>query len=447
MNLSQMSILAVVLQLWGCGSKPSDDLHDMGVGGSETSGTGGQEANQIGPDGSGGESTVAVGGTSSASGATSSLGTGGTGGNDAMTGGTLATTGGTAPSGGVGAIGGTLPVATGGAVDTGGTEPAGGTEPMGGTSSGGTAVAGAGAGGAANPTRKFVGNITSANGRTDVGDLRFADYWDQVSPQNEGKWGSVSSASGQYNWSSLDTMYKYAQDNDLVFKEHTFIWGAQQPGYDITESDVKDWMTQFCERYPDVQSIDVVNEPPPHTRPRYADAMGGGAEGDWTWIANAFKWAREACPNAVLILNDYNNLEWDRDNQHFIDMVNTIKQAGAPIDAIGCQAHDLDHVNQSGVLDVDLEGVTRRFNALIDTVPTIYITEMDISTTDDALQLDLYQQYFPLFWESPNVKGITIWGWVVGHTWSMAPDSGLITTSGTKRPAFTWLLETIGRDD
>ncbi len=184
---------------------------------------------------------------------------------------------------------------------------------------------------------------------------------------------------------------------------------------------------------------------PPHTRPSYADRIGGGAEGSWTWIANAFKWAREACPNAVLVLNDYNNLEWDKDSQHFIDMVNTIKQAGAPIDAIGCQAHDLDHLNSSGALDVDLAGVTKRLNALIAAVPNIYITEMDISTKDDNQQLDLYKQYFTLFWQSPNVKGITIWGWVVGQTWSMAPDSGLITSSGTKRPAFTWLLQLLGR--
>jgi endo-1,4-beta-xylanase len=278
-----------------------------------------------------------------------------------------------------------------------------------------------------------------------VGSLKFATYWNQVSPQNEGKWGSVSSAKGQYNWGSLDTMYKYAQTNNMVFKEHTFIWGAQQPSYDITEADVKDWMTQFCKRYPDVAVIDVVNEPPPHTTPRYANAIGGGTNGDWAWIANAFKWAREACPKAVLVFNDFNNLEWDKDSAHYIDMVKAIQKLGAPIDAIGCQAHDLDHMGSGGTVDVTFEGVKTRLANLIAAVPNIYITEMDISTKDDALQLSLYQQHFQLFWDNPNVKGITIWGWVVGQTWSMAPDSGLITSSGTKRPAFTWLLQTIGK--
>ena len=40
-----------------------------------------------------------------------------------------------------------------------------------------------------------------------------------------------------------------------------------------------------------------------------------------------------------------------------------------------------------------------------DSALPIYITEMDISTTDDNQQLQLYQQYFPLFRDSGYVKG------------------------------------------
>jgi endo-1,4-beta-xylanase len=341
-------------------------------------------------------------------------------------------------------IGGTNAKATGGTqgTDIGTAGKAGGESVGGRPTTGGSGSPG----GAAPVLKKFVGNISSSQGRTDVGSLKFKDYWNQVSPQNEGKWGEVTRSKGKYDWTSLDTLHTYAKSNNIIFKEHTFIWGAQQPtGFTIGEDDVKDWMKQFCIRYPDVAVIDVVNEPPPHTNPSYANAIGGGTNGDWAWISNAFKWAREACPNAVLVLNDYNNIEWDKDSAHFIDIVKAIKKSGAPIDAIGCQAHDLDHMNGSGALDVDLAGVTKRLNALIAEVPDIYITELDLSTKDDALQLKLYQTYWPLFWDSPNVKGITIWGWVVGMTWSMAPDSGLITQSGTKRPAFNWLLQQMGK--
>ena len=79
-----------------------------------------------------------------------------------------------------------------------------------------------------------------------------------------------------------------------------------------------------------------------------------------------------------------------------------------------------------------------------DSALPIYITEMDISTTDDNQQLQMYQQYFPLFRDSGYIKGITIWGWIYGKTWSPSPNSGLIR-NGSPRPAMTWLMQQLGR--
>ena len=424
LNIRRICPLTVTLALIGCGSDGTDSSGILGSGGAQTAATtGGQSA---GPG-----TAQPVGGNSTAPSNTGGAVQVGGGGAGATTGGASPQSGGTTAVVASSSTGGNT---AGGLITSPVTSPTGGSSAAGNTSTVVTST-----------IPKFVGNITSSGGKTDVGSLKYKDYWNQVSPQNEGKWGSVSSAQGQYNWGSLDTLHNYAKANNIIFKQHVFVWGAQQPTYGITETDVKDWMNQFCKRYPDVAIIDVVNEPPPHTTPSYANAIGGGTNGDWAWITNSFKWAREACPNAVLVFNDYNNLEWDTDNKHFIDIVNTIKKNGAPMDAIGCQAHDLDHTNSSGALDVDVAGVTKRLNNLIAAHPNIYITELDLSTKDDAVQLKLYQDYFPLFWNSPNVKGITIWGWVVGQTWSMAPDSGLITSSGTKRPAFTWLLQQIGK--
>jgi endo-1,4-beta-xylanase len=292
------------------------------------------------------------------------------------------------------------------------------------------------------PTAKFVGNITTRNS-LDTNGLTYSKYWNQVTPENAGKWGSVqSSSTSAYNWNTLDAIYDYATKNNILFKHHVFVWGSQQPSdaSSITEAKVKDWMTQFCKRYPKTALIDVVNEPPPHTTPAYAGNIGGGTDGDWKWIINAFKWAREACPTQILILNDYNNIEWDTDANHFIDIVKKVKAGGAPIDAVGCQAHDLDH---SGVT---ADGAKKKLAALnSQTGLPVYITEFDISTKDDASQLDLYKSYIPFFLETDYIKGVTIWGWIVGATWDQAPDSGLVTSDGKSRPAMKWLMDTLGR--
>ena len=288
---------------------------------------------------------------------------------------------------------------------------------------------------------EFVGNITTGfmNGM-DQGNRKFATYWDQVTPENAGKWGSVqSNASAAFNWTALDAIYDYAEQNKIIFKQHTFVWGSQQPGGTINPEAVQKWMTEFCKRYPNTKLIDVVNEPPPHTRPAYDGNIGGGTNGDWKWIANAFTWARTACPNAVLILNDYNNIEWQNDTNHFIDIVKKVQAAGGVIDALGAQSHDLDNGN------VSLATVTRLLASLnTQTGLPVYITEMDIDSDDDGRQLALYQQYFPLFSGASYVKGITLWGWIYGQTWSMAPNSGLIR-EGSPRPAMTYLMEQLGR--
>ncbi len=348
--------------------------------------------------------------------------------------------GGAAGTTGAAGVAGTTGVAgRGGTTGTAGRGGTTGTAGRGGTT--GTAGRGGttGAGGTAAGVLEFVGNITT-NNAVDTDGKVFKTYWNQISPENAGKWGSVqSSAGGTFNWRTLDAIYDYTQTNGILFKEHTFIWGSQQPGGSITQANVQSWMTEFCKRYPNTKLIDVVNEPPPHTTPSYADAIGGGTNGNWQWIVNAFTWARAACPGAILILNDYNNIEWTNDNTHYLSIIAALKTAGAPIDAIGAQAHDLDNSAVSATTVRSLLTKLGTTGAL-----PIYITELDLSYTDDNQQLTAYQQWFPMLRDSGYVKGITIWGWIYGKTWSPSPNSGLIR-NGAFRPAMTWLMQQLGR--
>jgi endo-1,4-beta-xylanase len=393
--------------------------NDDGDGGAP--GTGGGVFTNGGAFASGG--ALSDGGSSNSSAGNSNTGNGGRGGSGSVGKGGSGPGPGTAGSGAGPSGGGSGPT-SGGSTGSAGSGPAGG---------GKLDIGGDGP--------QFVGNITTGfqNGM-DQGTRKFATYWDQVTPENAGKWGSVQSSAGAaFNWTALDAIYDYAEKNKILFKQHTFIWGSQQPGGTINQDAVQKWMTEFCTRYPNTKLIDVVNEPPPHTTPSYANNIGGGTNGDWKWIANAFTWARAACPNAVLILNDYNNIEWSNDNTHFIDIVKKVQALNAPIDAIGAQAHDLDNGQ------VSLATVTKLLGSLnSQTGLPIYITEMDIDSTDDAKQLSLYQQYFPLFTSAKYVKGITIWGWIYGQTWSQAPNSGLVK-SGSPRPAMTYLMQQLSR--
>lgn len=306
------------------------------------------------------------------------------------------------------------------------------TEGMAPGSGGATGSGGVSGSGGAGAT-KFVGNTTTG------GNVRsgFQQYWDQLTPENEGKWGTVQPSSmASFNWTSLDRTYAFTQSNGILFKQHTFVWRDQQPGWvnaGNAEAAVKNWMQTFCARYPNTKMIDVVNEAY-HKTPSYIDGMGGTGTSGWDWVVNAFRWARAACPNAILILNDYNNIEYDADSKGFLDVVKKIVAAGAPVDAIGAQAHD--------AYKLPTATVKKYLDALAATGLPVYITEYDIDEADDTKQKDIMQEQFTMFWNHPGVAGITLWGYVVGQTWE--PNTGLQQANGTMRPAMTWLLSFLG---
>ncbi|QMV16717.1 endo-1,4-beta-xylanase [Vibrio spartinae] len=278
--------------------------------------------------------------------------------------------------------------------------------------------------------KKFVGNITTS------GQVRgdFARYWDQITPENEGKWGSVERTRDVYNWSGVDASYNYAKQHNIPFKQHTFVWGNQYPSWvdrlspSEQAAEIEEWMHDFCQRYPDVAMIDVVNEATPgHAPAQYARRAFGN-----NWITKSFQLARKHCPNATLILNDYNVLSWNTDQ--FIAMARPAVQAGV-VDAIGLQAHGLENFSVSQLQS--------NLNKVIGLGLPIYISEYDVARGNDQEQLNVMRQQFPLFYNSDAVAGITLWGYVVGRTW--VDGSGLIYDNGAPRPAMNWLMNYLGR--
>ncbi|XXX76464.1 endo-1,4-beta-xylanase [Sorangium sp. So ce134] len=356
---------------------------------------------------------------------------GGDGGGGSGGAGSTSTSTSTIASSSVGTTGASTTSASTTSASTGGTNEGGGASVA-------SSSASTGAGGS-EPEGKFVGNITT-NGAVRDG---FAKYWNQITPENEGKWGSVERSRGNRDWSALDRIYKYAQDNHLIFKHHVFVWGAQQPDWvgrlsgAEQQAAVRDWMKAFCERYPEAKYIDVVNEPPPHTTPSYKNGIGGDGASGWDWIVNSFKWAREFCPDAVLILNDYNNIEYPNDHNNFMRIAKAVIDAGAPVDALGAQAHDAYKINTATVKDY--------IDKLASLGKPVYITEYDIGIADDNQQKRVMEEQFTMFWNHPAVPGITLWGYIVGATWR--DNTGLQHQDGRMRPAMQWLMDFLGRGD
>ena len=307
--------------------------------------------------------------------------------------------------------------------------------------------------GLAENASKFVGNITT-NGqvRSD-----FGQYWNQITAENECKWASIEGTRGQYNFTGCKNAYNWAKQNGGYFKFHALLWGSQYPnwlnglGVDDTKTAIMNWFDAVKKEFPDLDMIDVVNEAirtgnnqyhSDYPKTNIIQAMGGD-NGNYTFIVNAFKEARKRWPNAVLIYNDYNTVQWQKNEG--IDLINKIKQGGAPVDAYGLQAHDMQ-TGGGGNNGTGANGSCLPLSTLKSVIEEIwtktqmpmFISEYDIATTDDNDQKNCYEQQISYFMENEHIAGITIWGYIYGSTWTSGGNSGIIR-NGQDRPAMTWL--------
>jgi GH35 family endo-1,4-beta-xylanase len=293
---------------------------------------------------------------------------------------------------------------------------------------------------------KFLGNITTS-GQIDWGKEKFYQLWDQITPENETKWSSVQGGGqNSWNWGSVDNINTYAKNHNFPFKFHTLIWGSQFPGW-VKEISIParynaivKWMDAVKERYPNLAMIDVVNEAVEgHQKdtPYIKEALGGGGKTGYDWLLKAFEMAGERWPNAILIYNDFNTFQWN--TTQFIDLVRTLRDAGVPVDAYGCQSHDLT--------DCSVNNFKNAMDNLQNSLKMpMYSTEYDIGTDNDNLQLQRYKEQIPYMWESDYCAGITLWGYIRHHTWTTDGNSGIIEEDGTDRPAMTWLREYMASD-
>ena len=271
---------------------------------------------------------------------------------------------------------------------------------------------------------KFLGNIIAGSTPSD-----FTKYWNQVSPENAGKWGSAEPTRDHINWAQLDNAYQTAKSNGFPFKQHTFVWGQQQPAWigalptAEQKEEVEEWIKLFCERFPDTDYIDVVNEPL-HETPIYGAALGSG----WNWVIWTFEKARQYCPKAKLILNDYNIVSSNQATTDYLGLIKMLKDKGL-IDIVGEQGHFLE--------TTPITTIKSNLDRLAATGLPIHISEFDINIANDNEQRTRYQELFPALWEHAGVQGITLWGYRQGAIWR--ENAYLVRNDNTERPALTWL--------
>lgn len=215
------------------------------------------------------------------------------------------------------------------------------------------------------------------------------ENFDLVTPGNQLKWGVLCPASSIYNFKDADSIFRFAQANQMRVHGHTLCWNQANPGWftsTLTQENARDYLEAHIRtvggRYKgQVESWDVVNEP----IRAHAKRPDGMTTGPWLdllgpeYIDIAFHTAASVDPSALRVLNlDNTEQAWqgsDSARANSLELIRNLLHRGVPIQAVGLQSH------LEAPIPVMNSDRTEFIRALKDLGLEILLTELDVNDT------------------------------------------------------------------
>jgi endo-1,4-beta-xylanase len=283
---------------------------------------------------------------------------------------------------------------------------------------------------------------------------RLGVEFNAITPEDALKWSAIEPARGQYDFTDADRIVDFAAQHGQAVRGHTLVWHLSLPEWltgggfgaaelrNILKGHIETMMTRYRGR---IAVWDVANEVLAEDgtlRPGFwLDNLGP------TYIADAFRWARAADPQAELYLNEYGAEHDNVKAKGLHTLVRDLKAQGVPIDGVGFQTH----VRVSARM-ADLGDMMRRTAALdVD----VAITELDVGLPlpADAISLlqqaDIYGGAAQACLSTPRCRSITVWGFTDAVSWIPAHNFGygaatILDASLAPKPAYHQLTRTLG---
>ena len=275
-----------------------------------------------------------------------------------------------------------------------------------------------------------------------------------ITVENMMKFSFIHPEEDKYDFTRADTIVDFAQQNDMKVREHTLVWNQSLPSW-LTEGDwsrdeliiiLRDHIKTVVKHYRgQVFAWDVLNEA----------VAGGGRIRQTFWyqnigpeyIAMAFRFAREADPDALLFYNDYSGEGLGDKSDGVYDLVTDLLKEGVPIDGIGLQMHlNLDD-------NPTPEEITTNMERLAALGLEIHVTEMTVyirgEVTQEKLekQADIYRDIMEIFLSVDACTTFVMWGFTDLHSHlSDNPDRGsalIFDESYQPKPAYYALIDVL----
>jgi endo-1,4-beta-xylanase len=269
-----------------------------------------------------------------------------------------------------------------------------------------------------------------------LGDGRYSGvlsrHFNYLTAEYEMKWDPIERTRGTNDFGGGDAIVSYALGNGMQVKGHALIWHGS-----VAE--------HFRGR---VYAWDVVNEAVADDGSGLRDTVFRQKLGD-QYIADAFRIARQADPQALLFYNDYGGEGLNQKSNRIFELVQNLRAQGVPIDGVGLQMH----ITASN--PPSTASVASNMQRLAAIGLSVNISEMDVRVRDLPAQTKLetqksvYRSIAAVCVAEPRCDGITFWGFTDAYSWIDAQfgadDPLLFDEQYGAKPAYYGVLDALLR--
>ncbi|MBQ8719646.1 MAG: endo-1,4-beta-xylanase [Clostridia bacterium] len=286
-------------------------------------------------------------------------------------------------------------------------------------------------------------------------------YWRDLEPER-GKPRYAKDSPKIYRRPAPDLCIEFCEEHGIEPREHALAYERFFPTW-LEEASVEETKREYerrcaeiSERYADkIRTIEVTNEMDWKTR--YIKFYDEPDFIEW-----CFKTAEKYFPNNQLCINEQQALVWKsrgRTSDQYFSYIEANMLKGARIDAIGMQFHlfnkrEVEYENTREMLNP--EKLYRHMDLYARFGKPLQITEVTIPAyswdeEDEALQAELLEKLYSVWFSHPNVEQIIYWNLVDGYAHGATPGDmatgenyyhgGLMRFDMTPKPAFLKLKE------